>query len=213
MKYLIFLALVALALAAPPKKPEIHPGGPKPAHLPPTGIINPFDHQNVTGQPPHHNSSRPPHPEDSGDSNEYLFDYHNVTGHDNSSRPHHPEDSEESEEHTFDHHNVTGHSNFSKPPHSEDLHDNDHVGHPKPAGGPLPPGKLPVKPESQAKPGQGPKPRPKRHLKGAENHPTGAPHGDQTPSPHTHESGASRATPPGNHGGGKPGENKGQSKL
>ncbi|XP_077113179.1 uncharacterized protein LOC143768389 [Ranitomeya variabilis] len=154
MKYLIFLALVALALAAPPKKPEKLPEGPKPANPPPNGTIYPFDHPNVTGQPPHVNSSSPPH----------------------------PKDLENSDEHTFDHHNVAGFGNSSKPTHSEELDDNDHPSHPKPAGGPSsPPCKPPAKPESHDKPAQGPKPTPKQHVSGAETHPTGAPPGDRTP--------------------------------
>ncbi|XP_073537759.1 uncharacterized protein [Phyllobates terribilis] len=211
MKFLIFFALVALALAAPAKKPEKHAGGLKPSHPAPSGSIHPFDHDHVTGLPPHHNSSIPPHPEDSEDSNEYPFDYHNVTGHDNSSRPDHPEDLEDLGEHIFDHHNVTGHNNSSKPPHSEDLDDDDHPSHPKPAGGPTHSGKPSAKPAPQAKPGKGPKPRPKRHVKHVANHPTEAPHGDHSHSAHTHESGASKAPHTANHGGGKPGGNIGQS--
>ncbi|KAM4030745.1 uncharacterized protein ACNLHF_018378 [Anomaloglossus baeobatrachus] len=203
MKYLIVLALLVHALAGPARKPEKHPGGPLGPK--PTGSPHLFDHNNVTGLPPH----------------------------DNSSRPHHPEDTENSAEDSFDHNNATGHNNSSKPPHPKDLDDDHHRRHrrqagdefhseapktgnpppangPKPAGGPPPSGKPPAEPAAQANPGQNPKPRPKRHLRGAENHPTGAPHGDHTHSAHTHESGASRPTHPANHGGDHHGGNKGQ---
>ncbi|XP_073537464.1 uncharacterized protein [Phyllobates terribilis] len=210
MKYLIFLALVVHALAGPAGKPDKRPGGPlgpKPSGPPPTGSGH--DHHDVTGLPPHDNSSRPPHPE-------------GLDGH-----PRHRRQASDALRSAPPKTGNPPQSNGSKPaggpppsgkPPAEAVSQAKpgQAGNPpqsngsKPAGGPPPSGKPPAEPVSQAKPGQSPKPRPKRHLKGNENHPTGAPHGDHTHSAHTHESGASRPTHPANHGEGKPGGHKGQ---
>ncbi|XP_073537465.1 uncharacterized protein [Phyllobates terribilis] len=214
MKFLIFFALVALALSAPTKKPEKPPESPKPSHPPPSGTIHPIDHDHVTGLPPNYNSSMPPHPEDSVDSNEQTFDQHNVTGHNNSSKPPNSGDLNSS------HPKPGGGPSPSVKPPAKPVSQAKPVPQAKPEqqakpvtqAKPVPQAKpvTQAKPVSQAKPGEITKPRPKRHVNHAENHPTGAPHGDHTHSSHTHESGASKATHPANHGGGKPGGHKGQ---
>ncbi|XP_069835130.1 basic salivary proline-rich protein 2-like [Dendropsophus ebraccatus] len=68
MKRLIVLALVVQALAGVSGQPEILPPpggqlGVQPPQPPSTDIGNQAEHQNVTGPPPHDDSSRPPHPE------------------------------------------------------------------------------------------------------------------------------------------------------
>ncbi|XP_063819804.1 proline-rich protein HaeIII subfamily 1-like [Pseudophryne corroboree] len=194
MKYLIFLALVVQALSFPQGKPGNHgpggpvgpsgpggpggpsgPGGPGSPHgpsgpppSPPSGLVHPFDNQNVTGLPPLSKLSvgtRPPPPNNGNQPPRHRREIQKVLG---SAPP------------------KTG----IPPPRP----DGQIANIPQPTGGkPGATGNPPVngplhnKPE---KPLPG-KQRPKRHLPGVKDagiHPSRAPHIED----HTHESNASR---------------------